>query len=141
MPKRIQFSLASMLLVTFAFALWFAFAPSVRTYIAIQRLSNEDVAVDGGYAGLSIQISGEPAAYIESLGPEVNPWLQHALKDSRKFAAAHVLLSRINLNQSTFGGVSKWNQMSVSLYGDGSVDFHEDQIPDLVDYWQQFLPE
>ena len=138
MRKRFQFSLATLLAANFLFGLWFGLQPSIRKFNAIRRLSNTDVSVDGGFFGLDVRISGKSATYLKSLGVESNPWLQTALKDEKKFAAAHVLLVEINLPQQSFDA-SQWNQLRIDLLADGSTEFHPSQIPKLIEYWQQVI--
>ena len=140
MPKRFQFSLATIFIVTLVFGLWFGLAPSVRAYAAIRGLSNKDVSVGGGFFGLDIRISGESATYLESLGKDANPWLQDALDDKQRFAAAHVLLVNINLSQQVSTD-SHWNRMQATLHADGSTDLHVSQIPKLVQHWQKVLSD
>ena len=138
MFNRLQFSLLFMFIAILVVGLWLTVAPAVRTWLAVRRLSNNDITVDGGYFGLHVQTSGGPATYLESLGSNANPWLRRALHDKQKFAAAHVLLTKINSPSHTSSSAD-WNKMTITLEANGSVNFHSSQLPNLISYWRGVL--
>lgn len=133
-----QFSLGSLFVLTTLVALWFGVGPRVRAYWAVQRLSNGDVQVDGNIFGLDVQIRGDAAEEVLNLGKAANPSLQSALDNPERFAAAHVLLTRINQNRY-FVSASHWNGLEIDLYADGRVDFHSEQMPELKQIWKDHL--
>ena len=133
-----QFSLGSLFLLTTLVSLWLGVGPRVRAYWEVQRLSNHDVQVDGNIIGLDVRIDGKAAEEIAKLGTIANASLQSALDDPKRFAAAHVHLTKINQNRY-FVSASHWNGLELDLFADGSVDFHLEQIPKLKQYWHHYL--
>ena len=85
-----------------------------------------------------MRISGDAASTLERLGSSANSWLLDAFDDSDKFAAAHVLLTKINMTEYNLSG-SEWNHLQIDLLHDGTVDFHTEQIPELVSFWNRRL--
>lgn len=133
-----KFSLRILFIITFIVACWLGVLPHLRAYNAIQHLSNSDLRVDGNYFRLDVRISGDAASTLEGLGSSANSWLLDAVDDSDKFAAAHVLLTKINMTECNLS-VSEWNHLQVDLLHDGTVDFHPEQIPKLVSFWNRRL--
>ena len=133
-----QFSLAALLILCTVLAIGFAVTPMVRTYVAVRNLSNNELTVGGNYFGLDVEISGDSAAYLTDLGIVANSRLTDALADEKKFAAAHVLLTSINLTEYSISG-SHWNHMTIDTHADGTLDFHSEQIPELIEYWDDVL--
>ena len=133
-----KFSLRILFIITLIVACWLVLLPQLRAYNAIQHLSNTDLRVDGNYFGLDVRISGDAASTLERLGSSANSWLLDAFDDSDKFAAAHVLLTKINMTEYNLSG-SEWNHLQIDLLLDGTVDFHTEQIPELVSFWNRRL--
>ena len=140
MNAPLQFSLTALLVLITMLAICYAVTPSVRTYIAMQSLSNADLTVDGNWIGLDVRISGKSAAYLTDLGTDTNSKLTDALADENKFAAAHVLLTCINLTEYPING-SQWNHMLVAIHADGTFNFYSEQIPELIGYWNGVLQD
>jgi hypothetical protein len=111
--------------------------------LALRALFNKDVEVHGGYLGLQVDLKSRAAEYLKRVGPSANKALERAIADPERFAAAHVLLSEINDNQSNFSGsASHHNNMKITLYADErGVDFHAEQIPKLQEFWRNRLYE
>ncbi len=144
LPKihwRFQFSLFTLLSVVTVVVIVLGVVPIVRKELAIRALSNKDVEVHGGYLGLQVDLKSRAAEYLKRVGPNANGALERAIGDPERFAAAHVLLSEINDNQSNFSGSSSHhNNMKITLYGDSrGTDFHAEQIPKLQEFWRNRL--
>ena len=133
-----KFSLRLLFIITLIVACWLGVLPQLRAYYAIQRLSNNDLQVNGNYFGLDVRISGDAASTLEGLGSSANSWLLDAVDDTDKFAAAHVLLTKINMTKYNLSA-SEWNHLHIDLFHDGTVDFHSEQIPKLVSFWNRRL--
>ncbi len=83
------------------------------------------------------QATSEIAHALVRRGRLANPAIVAALDDREKFAAAHVLLT---MNSGPFCiSDPTWNGLQVTLYGDGSVDLHPDQLPEIRSLWQRKL--
>jgi hypothetical protein len=142
--RRLQFSLHTLFAVTTAVAVFLGISPMIRREWALQELSNKDVQVAGTYVGLWVDIQSPAAERLKRSGASANWVLESALGDPEKFAAAHILLSEINqrrglLDLGYVDTATHWNEMQISLYADGRVDFHKEQIPKLQEYWRKRL--
>jgi hypothetical protein len=105
---------------------------------AVAQLHNDDLEVDGTYVGLSVNCNNPLVNDIEWLGRWANPALERALADPERFAAAHEMLRSVN--QSGWQCSAKhWDQMRITLHGDGRVDFHPEQRPQLQALWRERL--
>jgi hypothetical protein len=138
---RFQFSLFTLLSGVTVVAIVLGVVPIVRMELALRALLNKDVEVHGGYLGLQVDLKSRAAEYLKRVGPNANRALERTIADPERFAAAHVLLSEINDNQSNFSGsASHHNNMQITLYGDErGVEFHAEQIPKLQEYWRNRL--
>jgi hypothetical protein len=136
--RRFQFSLFALFAVMTGVAIFLGVAPMVRTEWALRSLSNKDVNVDGNYFGLDVKLKSPAGEKLVRYGRGANRALERALADPDKFAAAHVLLTEINLKSIPYSA-SHWNEMQISLYANGSVDFHKEQIPKLQEFWRRQL--
>ena len=112
--RRFQFSLFSLFAVMTGVAIFLGVAPMVRTEWALRSLSNKDVNVDGNYFGLDVKIKSPAAEKLVSYGRGANRALERALADPDKFAAAHVLLTEINLKSIPYTVVPSSRYESVS---------------------------
>ena len=105
---------------------------------AIRELSNNDLSVDGNFFGLDVRVTGNAASTLEQLGTKSNALLLDALHDSNKFAAAHVMLTRINMVEYQLSA-AEWNHLKIDLFADGMTDVHAEQIPNLIAFWKRQL--
>ena len=135
---RFQFSLFTLLGVVTLVAIGLGIAPAVRVLLAMRALSNRDVEVDGTYIGLMVDNKSPSAEKLKLLGTQANRALERALADPERFAAAHILLTEINQRRYSISA-SHWNDMEITLYADGRVDFHAEQIPKLQEFWRKRL--
>jgi hypothetical protein len=129
-----QFRLLTLLATITSVALCLAWWPALRARWMVYTLANNQVNVDGSYVGLIVRLDNANADQLRQMGPRATPYLLAALSDGNRFAAAHVLLTDINCREYSFSA-EHWNQMRVSLYADGRIDFHPEQIPQLRQYW------
>jgi len=100
----------------------------------VAMLTNSDVKWDGNTLGLSPSIEGKPARQLLGLGRKASPVLRKALSDPGKFAAAHVLLTRIETTEYKVSA-SHWNKLKVDLNADGTVNLHPEQIDNIKTMW------
>ena len=101
----------------------------------VSRLSNSDVKWDGNVVGLCPTVTGPTAKQFLDLGEEASPYLRQALSVPDKFAAAHVLLTKIETRQFQVSA-SHWNGLRVDLNADGSVDLHPEQMDEIKALWK-----
>ncbi len=105
--------------------------------LAVSAIRNSDISWDGNLLGLMPQIHGSGSKKVLELGKAAVPDLVRALDDPDRFAAAHVLLTEIEM-----AGVSRrldaaqWNGMRVELFADGSVRLHPEQREELKAFWK-----
>jgi hypothetical protein len=136
-----QFRLQTLLALMTAVAVGLASWPTLRLIWLVESISNNQVRVDGGNLGLMVELETPAAQQIRRYGTRANSLLFAALKDPERFAAAHVLLTRINIRQATRSG-REWNGMRIGHVGHyGHDDFPRDQIPRLREYWKAQLGE
>jgi len=135
-PKRrwAQFSIRSLLLVTAIVGTGFAWWLH-EPYRLVGKLRNSDVSWDGGHFGLDARVTGDTAVSLLRHGRRATPALLDAIEQSDKFAAAHVLLTKLWQNRYPVSG-AEWNHLRVTLYGNGKLDYHAEQIPAVRVYWQ-----
>jgi hypothetical protein len=103
------------------------------------HLSNNDIKWGGGKVGLEPTVTGKPGEMLLSRGKSITPYLLRGLKDPDKFAACHVLLTKVNLDGYFPLDFKKWNGLTVKRKGKGEVEYDSAQIPDLVTFWQKAL--
>lgn len=137
MIRRLQFSLRTLLLFIVLSALplvcW-----TYEPYRLARQLRNTDIRWDGNYFGLMPECRGRPACALIETGRRATPALVQALGDRRKFAAAHVILTRLWEDSFQFSAAD-WNGLRIDLYGDGSTTVYDEQIPELRSYWDSKL--
>ncbi len=102
----------------------------------VEYLGNEDISWNSDKFGLKPVLSGDIARRIYSRGKEANPYLLDALKDEKQFAAAHVLLTMINLEDYHRLSGRHWNHLLVRR-GDTVDPYDKSQIPKLIEFWDQ----
>jgi hypothetical protein len=137
-PRRwFQFRLATIFIIVTIVACSLALAPRIRAYLNVRSISNRNLQVDGNYIGLMVRIDTSAANQLRKQGKSANPALLAALRDPDKFAAAHVLLT--DINGGTYFSAGEWHGMRVTLRGDGRVDFHPEQAPQLTADWKARL--
>jgi hypothetical protein len=112
--------------------------PSAQVQDLVGRLDNSDVQWDGTYVGLMPRITGTAASGLVSVGPPAYPALMAALRDAKKFAAAHVVLTTIRQGRYT-SSASHWNGLRVTLKANGRTILYPEQRPDLQRYWRHQL--
>ena len=100
----------------------------------ISNVSNEDVEVDGSIGGLLVSIETPESKKLISLGGGAVPQLKDALKNKKKFAAAHIILTLMLIESYEISEAS-WNKLKVNLYSNGKIQFYPEQIPELLEYW------
>ncbi|MHC4202085.1 MAG: hypothetical protein ACYSU0_19005 [Planctomycetota bacterium] len=103
-------------------------------YRLVRRLRNSDIEWDGNLIGLWPSVNGEVARQLLDLGPEATKALVGALADPERFAAAHVLLTKIGRKEHGISA-SEWNGLRVTLHADGTEDLHPDQIESIRSMW------
>jgi hypothetical protein len=103
----------------------------------VAKIKNSDISWDGTYVGLIPRITGAGSAEVLKVGDAAVPALIGALDEPDKFAAAHVLLTQIQM-----AGVdrplsaSQWNGLRVDLSADGSVRVYPEQREELKAFWR-----
>ncbi|HEV3006518.1 MAG TPA: hypothetical protein VGX78_18760 [Pirellulales bacterium] len=140
-PKRrwAQFSIRSLLLVTAivgAGSAWCVYEP----YRLANRLRNDDVSWDGNFVGLFPFVTGDTAVSLRRCGRRATPALLGAIEQPDKFAAAHVLLTGLWQNEYPLSA-GDWNHLRVTLYANGTLEFHPEQIPAIRAYWSATISE
>lgn len=103
-------------------------------FVAI--LTNTDIRWEGTDFGLHPFVEGRPAINLLDLGRLSSPALRKALSDPAKFVAAHVLLTQIEKKEYQISA-SHWNNLSVDLHADGTVDIHPEQIEKIMAMWKE----
>jgi len=104
---------------------------------AVAKIRNSDISWDGTFVGLVPRITGAGSAEVLKLRDSAIPALVGALDDADRFAAAHVLLTQIQM-----AGVdrplsaSQWNGLRVELSADGSVRVYPEQREELKAFWR-----
>jgi len=136
--RWLQFRIASLFGVVTIIAICLGIGPQIYAYINVRFLSNNDLRVDGTPLGLSVILNTSSAKRLRWLGKKANPSLLSAMRDPNRFAAAHVLLSEINLREQQLSS-AEWNHMRIDLYADGTVDLHPRQAEKLERYWKETL--
>lgn len=132
-----RFSLRGLFAVMTLLAVAFAL-PDFYARWAVAQLHNDDLEVEGTYVGLSVNCKNPLVNDIEWLGRWANPALERALADPERFAAAHEMLRSIR--QSRWKATAThWDEMRITLHGDGRVDFHPEQRPQLQALWRARL--
>ncbi len=113
---------------------WAGEGPELAGHL-VAALRNDHVRWDGTTFGLVATPLGAPAIELLRLGPVAIPALLEAVGDPARFAAAHVLLTRIaGLEFSTGGSV--WNGMTVELEPSGEVRFPLEERLQLQQRWR-----
>lgn len=98
------------------------------------QLRNSDIEWDGNTVGLWPSVHGDVARQLLDLGSGATQALVGALADPKRFAAAHVLLTRIAKKGHRISA-SEWNGLRVTLHADGTKDLHPGQIEDIRRMW------
>ena len=111
--------------------------PSPETATALPRLviemSNDDIEWDGNWLGLWPSLS-QRANSIADHGEAAIPYLREALKDPRRYVAAHVLLSQLSKEPFCFSA-SRYNTLRVTLWADGRTEI-PDQRASIEELWR-----
>ena len=107
--------------------------PDPDALVAI--LTNADIRWDGTDLGLHPFVEGRPANKLLGLGKLASPALRKALSDPNKFVAAHVLLTQIEKKKYQISA-SRWNNLSVNLHADGTVNYLPEQITKIMAMWK-----
>jgi hypothetical protein len=105
-----------------------------RAALLAAEMRNDNVKWDGTLLGLDPQIVRPASVELESLGDAAVPHLLRALHDPQRYAAAHVLLTRI-AGEPYSADAEGWNGLRVSLHADGRVDVFAEDIPALAQKW------
>jgi hypothetical protein len=102
----------------------------------IEELSNADVEWEADFVGRAPTLTGEAARRLAELGEQAIPELLRALSDPGRFAAAHVLLTR--LSGVEYQAYPEWNGLKVDIAADGTVTIDPDQRLDLAKRWEHW---
>jgi len=102
------------------------------------HLSNDEVKWTVGDEGLCPELTGIPSKKLLKCGRSENELILRAMKDENKFVAAHVLLTKINLDDYYPLNDKVWNRLKVIRKGE-SVEYDSAQISDLVKFWKKAL--
>lgn len=134
-----QFRLRSIFVVVTAISMllaWWAYEP----YRLAHKLRNSDVDWDGGLFGLMEIVRGSTAHALIDNGRRSTPALVQALDDPQKFAAAHVLLTKL-WQDSYPVSAAEWNHLRVTLHASGACQTYPQQIPEIQAYWAEELSQ
>jgi hypothetical protein len=139
LPRRwFQFRIATLFVVVTVIAVGLAIGPDLYGWWNVTSLSNSDVKVDGNFIGLQVSIQSRASHAVRYCGKRAYPYLIEALRDRNRFAAAHVLLTELQ-RDGHIRNDSHGNKLQVTLHGDGSVDFHPEQMDRIADMWEERL--
>ena len=111
---------------------------SLTTDELVHQLRNSDITWGGSYGGFTPRTTGDTARAIRQRGISATPLLVEALDDPQRFAAAHVVLTEMHFWGRSFHS-TPWNGLRVTLYGDGTVDLHSEQMPSIKEFWDREL--
>lgn len=131
---RFQFRIASLFVAITAIGIVLGLGPWLFACWNTGLLDNSDLKVDGTGVGLLVRIDSPAAKRLRLCGPRANACLLAALRDPNRFAAAHVLLTDMNA-QVVQSDAAYWNSMRITLYSDGTADFHPEQAEKLAKHW------
>ena len=112
----------------------------LESAVAAQIL-NSDISWDGNYFGLTPKVNGMASKQLLAIGVKAEPSLVAALDDPERYAAAHVLLTQLQMNRGRkveFSS-SHWNHLRVELSPDGTVRLHPEQRSELKAFWRKEL--
>src|SRR5436305_13458377 len=100
-----QLRLSSLLSAVTVIACSLAIGPEVFAYWSVRSLTNEEVQFDGTYLALSVGVMPCNANRVNWAGRRAHRHLTQALRDPKRFAAAHVALDNMHdpgtINTST----------------------------------------
>lgn len=96
-------------------------------------LTNADVTWEGSYIGLTPTVTDDAASRVRALGERAIPELIAALSDEHRFAAAHVMLTR--LSGVEYQGFPAWNGLKVDIDAEGRVRIDPSQRAELSRRW------
>lgn len=106
----------------------------------LYHLSNNDIRWGGSEVGIKPRLEGKPAKMLMDRGKDsVNKELLRGLDKKDKFAACHVLLTLMNLDDYYPIKGGEWNRLKVKLTGDGKAEYDSSQILILKKYWKDAL--
>ena len=135
--NRFHYSLKTISLLLFTLLLAACYSAGVTELPEVKGLKNTDVSWGGTIAGL-VPTLNEKAKKVLALGKQAIPSLLSALDDQERFAVAHVLLTFLKFRTVETSG-STWNELRIDVHGDGHVDYHPEQIPELKQLWFRLL--
>lgn len=134
-----QLRLITLLTAVTVIACCLAIGPDVFAYWSVRTLTNKEVQVDGTYLGLIVGVTPRHTKRVKWAGRRAHRHLLLALRDPNRFAAAHVVLHNMDQAGSINVSSTRWNGLYLTLHGDGSVDFHPEQIENLASWWEAKL--
>ncbi len=105
-----------------------------------KAMTNADIRWDGQTLGLTAQVKGEPARKLLKIGQPATDALRASLDDANKFAAAHVVLTRIHIESPRITA-GEWNGLRVKLLADGTTQIDPAQRAALKKYWHSQLAD
>lgn len=102
-----------------------------------REIRNTDIQWDGTYVGLMPRLATERANRLLTLGEAAIPSLLAALDDAERFAAAHVLLTRIS-GVEFEAGAGQYNGLRVELLANGAAKLDPAQRAELAARWRKW---
>jgi hypothetical protein len=104
----------------------------------VTQIKNTDVHWDGTYLGLRPNLGGVSKELRTRLTADLIPALVDALKDKKRFVAAHVLLTEFSGVQFE-ADAGTWNGLQVELLPNGQAVIPDSQQASLVRQWNDWL--
>ena len=101
-------------------------------------MDNEDLLWEMTPIGLQPLFKGKHLKELRGMGKAANPVLVELLKDPSRFAAAHALLTEINLAKFDLGP-TRWNGLRVSRVAGGQGHYNVQDMPTLLEFWEKQL--
>ncbi len=104
----------------------------------VRNLINEDISWSKSIGGLQAEIKGQPAVKLMQLGRAANEPLFDSLQNPDKTIAAHVLLTKINLDRYRLSE-SSFNGLRLRIGSDGKYEPRAADIEKVIDFWEKEL--
>jgi hypothetical protein len=104
-------------------------------------MRNADITWDGTPFGLMATVDGAASKELLALGAGARPALILALDDPERYAAAHVLLTHLEMyeGKSIDNSAAEWNHLRVNLLANGTIQLYPEQRAELKAFWLKSL--
>jgi hypothetical protein len=102
------------------------------------EIHNSDLQWDGTPLGLQPRISNPETARLVDAPATIDRELVDLLRDTDRFAIAHVLLSMRRKALTSFDA-NQWNGLRVALAASGTVRYDRDDMNTLFRHWSSVV--